>query len=100
MTIGIVAKITIQEGKSEEAIAAFQPLLAAVEDEAGTVRYILHTDPANPELLWFYEQYADQAALDAHGTSDTMKAVGMSLRTIAAGRPEITILNVVGGKNV
>ena len=100
MTIGIVAKITIQEGKTEEAIAAFQPMLAAVEDEESTVRYILHTDASNPNLLWFYEQYVDQAALEAHGGSDTMKAVGMAMRGIAAARPEITVLEVVGGKNV
>lgn len=100
MTIGVIAKITIQEGKTEEAIAAFQPILAAVEDEESTIRYILHTDAKDPNLLWFYEQYADQAAMDVHGTSDTMKAVGMALRGIAAARPEITVLGIVGGKNI
>ena len=45
-----------------------------VENEPGTLMYILHEDAEDDDVLWFYEQYDRQAAFDAHGTSDAMKA--------------------------
>ena len=41
-----------------------------------------------------------QEALTAHGTSDAFKALGAAVRDLAAGRPELTILDVVGGKGL
>ena len=41
-----------------------------------------------------------QAAFVAHGTSDAFKAIGASLRNLAGGRPEITVLKPIGGKGL
>jgi quinol monooxygenase YgiN len=47
-----------------------------------------------------YEEYASEEALAAHGGSDTMKELGMALRPLAAGRPELTIASPVSGKGL
>ena len=98
--IGVVAKLTAQAGKRDELVAALDVALKNVETEEGTVRYILHTDNANEDLVWFYEQYTDDAAFAAHGSSEGMRAVGKAVAPFAAARPEIMVMTVVGGKGI
>lgn len=96
----IIARIPAQPGKRDELVAALQAMVDAAGDEPGTIEYTLHTDDTDADVVWFYERYTDQAALDAHRGSDAMKAVGMSVRDLAAGRPELTFLSVVSGKGL
>ena len=97
----ILAKLTAQDGKRDELVAAFGRMLDHVRDnEAGTEVYVLHTDDVEPNVVWFYEMYTDDAALGAHSTSDTMKSVGKELGGLLAGRPVITRLTPVSGKGL
>jgi quinol monooxygenase YgiN len=96
----VIAKITALPGKRDEMAAAMSDMIKAVQDEPGTLQYALNFDTANADVIWFYEVYADDAALAAHSGSDAMKALGMALRDKAAGRPELFVLDVVDGKNI
>ena len=40
-------------------------MIAHVETEPGTIVYTLLEDQADADVMWVYEEYADQAALDA-----------------------------------
>ena len=42
----------------------------------GTLTYILHQNRKDPTEFIYYEAYQDQAAFDAHGKTDHMKAFG------------------------
>jgi|SRR5579875_1371748 len=89
--IAIVARLRTREGKAEEFIAAAREQIAAVrQHEAGkTLTYTLHRSASDPHLFLFYERYADEAALAAHGTTEHMKAFGARIRDLLDGRPEI-----------
>jgi quinol monooxygenase YgiN len=98
-TIAVIAKITAQPGKRADVVAGMTSiLLAHVESEPGTLVYTLLEDQADADVMWVYEEYADQAALDAHSSSEAMKALGGSIGPFLAGRPELTFTNVAGGK--
>ena len=43
------------------------------------------------------EEYVDDAAFAAHNTTDHMKFFATSIRTIAAGRPEVIRLSAIVG---
>ncbi len=97
----ILAKITCLDGKRDEVIAAFGPMFDHVRaNEPGTLVYVLHEDKGDPNVVWFYELYASDEAVAAHGGSDTMKAIGKGLRDLTAARPEIIMLNPVAGKGI
>lgn len=98
--IAVIAKLKANEGQREALVAALQAGLQTVEGESGTLLYILHEDPADEQALWFYEMYADQAAGEAHSSSDGYKALGPAIRPFLAGRPELTFLRPVGGKGL
>jgi len=98
--VAVIAKISVLPGTRADAIVAFHQAITNATGEAGTLQYVLHEDAKQDDLLWIYELYTDQAALDAHSTSDGMKALGPVLRPFMAGRPELTYLNPVAGKGL
>lgn len=98
--IALLAKITAAEGKRDEVVAIFAAHVAAVAAEAGTEVYALHTSPADDVTIWFYELYTDKDGLDAHSTSEGMKALNPKLKGLLAGRPELIMLTPVAAKGL
>jgi len=99
--VAVIAKITAIEGKRAELIEAMGPMMDHVEaNEPDTLTYILTEDTGDENVIWMYEEYASQEALAAHGSSEAMKEMGMALRPLAGGRPEVTVLNPVRGKGL
>ncbi len=87
------AKLRIAEGKSDEFATAAKTMVAAVnENEKGrTLRYELYRSESDPNLFMFFETYADDAALAAHGSTPHMAEFGGKLRSggLLAGRLEL-----------
>jgi quinol monooxygenase YgiN len=100
MSIGVFAKLTTQPGKRDEVIEVLGSHFPNVEEEPGTVMYVLHADSQNDDVIWFYELYTDQDALAAHSGSAGMKEVGGKLGGLLAGRPEITVATPVKAKGL
>ncbi|TVR26002.1 MAG: antibiotic biosynthesis monooxygenase [Ilumatobacter sp.] len=98
--IVVIAKIPCQPGKRDEAAAGLQPMLDHVENEEGTLEYLLLKDSTDEDVLWMYEVYADQASFDAHAGSEAMKSLGHALGGVLAGRPELIFTTPVGGKGL
>ena len=72
--VAIVARVTVKEGKADEYVAAFAPLLEQAEKEPGTLVYAVHRSRDNPHLFWTTEVYADDAAFAAHSASEVHAA--------------------------
>ncbi|MDH4146557.1 MAG: antibiotic biosynthesis monooxygenase [Acidimicrobiia bacterium] len=97
----LIAKLTCLDGKRDDAIANFQQMFDHIATgEPGTEVYVLHEDADDPNVIYFYELYRDDAALATHGGSDTMKAVGRGLKGLLAGAPELIKLSPRMAKGV
>lgn len=53
----------------EEVVAVFRKLEAGSRREPGCLLYIVHRQKDNPAQFFIYEQYRDDAALQAHRDS-------------------------------
>ena len=96
MTIGVIAALKIQEGKTDEFEAFFGELAKQVRaNEPGNLAYQLTKSRTDPTLYKVLELYADQDALTAHGGTDYFKAAGPKFGAVLAGRPEIERLDGV-----
>ena len=93
--IAFVVKLTAAEGKRDEALATLGKLVVAADGEPGTLHYALHTEAAEPNVIWFYELYADQAAFEAHAGSPTMAEVMGSLGGLLDGPADMRKLDIV-----
>jgi quinol monooxygenase YgiN len=72
--VAIVARLTIREGRADEYVAAFAPLLEQAEKEPGTLLYAVNRAKDDPHVFWTTEVYADDAAFAAHSASEVHAA--------------------------
>ena len=92
--IGVIATLTIAEGKNAEFEAVFAELAKQVSaNEPGNIFYSLTRSKENPQLYKVLERYSDQSALEAHGNSDHFKAAGPKLAPYMAAPPHIEYLD-------
>ena len=93
--LGVIAKLPIKEGKVDEVIDLVKTLMAEVANEKGTLAYTLNRDPSNPNGIIFMERYKDKAALDLHSSTPHFKAFFGNIKSLLAGKPEISVLEEI-----
>lgn len=94
--IGVVAVIRAREGREQEFEQTFAEMTAKVKAaEPGNKMYQLTRSRTEPRTYKVLEMYDDQAALEAHGSSDHYKEGGRKLRDLVEGRPEVELLDAV-----
>ena len=95
--IGVIAVMRAKEGREAEFEAVFDEMTAQVKaKEPGNRMYQLTRSRTEPRTYKVMEVYHDQAAYEAHGSSDHYKEGGRKLRDLAECRPEIEVLDTVG----
>ncbi len=72
--VAIVARVTVKEGKTDEYVAAFAPLLEQAKKEPGTLLYAVQRSNDDPHVFWTTEVYADDDAFAAHSASEVHAA--------------------------
>ncbi|MEG9435057.1 antibiotic biosynthesis monooxygenase [Edaphobacter sp. HDX4] len=65
-TIVLNVHIEARDGRQEDLARELRALVAPTRLEVGCLAYELHRDPEDERKFMFYEQFADQAALDTH----------------------------------
>jgi quinol monooxygenase YgiN len=95
----LYARFTAKEGKGAELAEILSELIDIVQREEGARYYALHRGVELTDVVWFYEVYADQAALDAHGKYPEFGAVFARIAELTEGRPEVIRSEVVASFN-
>ncbi len=95
--IGVVATLTVQDGKGADFETIFLELAAKVRaNEPGNHLYQLAKSRADANVYKVMELYQDQAALEAHGKSDYFRELGRKMGPCMAAPPSIEYLDAVG----
>ncbi len=68
--IVLVATYVAREGEGEAIEAALREMIRHTRQEPGCLTYTVQRSTEDPRKYLLYEQYADQAALDAHSNAD------------------------------
>jgi (4S)-4-hydroxy-5-phosphonooxypentane-2,3-dione isomerase len=82
--VAIAARVTVKEGKADEYLAAFVPLLEQAEKEPGTLLYAVHRSKDNPHVFWTTEVYAGDDAFAAHSASEAHAAAASAFTDLIA----------------
>jgi len=69
----LAVHLTIKSGHEDELTDTFRKLQEETRREPGCISYIVQRSRENPRHYLIYEQYKDQAALDAHRGSEHFK---------------------------
>jgi quinol monooxygenase YgiN len=67
--ICLTVTYVIRAGAEAQATELFRTLAEATRQEPGNVMYVVHRSTTDARRFFLYEQYQDQAALDAHRRS-------------------------------
>ena len=73
MAYCLAVKWWIKEGELDAVLAALGPLTKASRAEPGCLLYQAHLSPDDPNVIFLYEQYADETAYQAHADSEHFK---------------------------
>ena len=76
MAYVVSAKWTAKEGQAEQVAEAIRKLAVPSRQEPGMILYQPHRDPENPNVFYFYEQYTDADAYQAHVDSEHFQQYG------------------------
>jgi quinol monooxygenase YgiN len=85
----MIATMKAQPGRLEELKAAFADMFVAAAGEPGTHAYTL-IESDEPDTLYFYEQYEDQAAMETHMAGETLAALYPKIGPLLADGSAIT----------
>src|SRR3954471_16891945 len=85
--VTFTAKLTIKPGKEQEFETTMKGIVPEVRQEPGNRAYIMCRLRENPRLFLFFEEYADQAAIEAH--RQHLKELGVDLSAFLDGAPVV-----------
>lgn len=91
VTGSVTARPETFEALREAALAH----VARSRTEPGCVTHGVHADCENPLRLFFYEEWADRPALDAHFAESGSRAFMAAVRELAAESTRVRILPIV-----
>ncbi|MEI7592652.1 MAG: antibiotic biosynthesis monooxygenase [Actinomycetes bacterium] len=81
----MILKLTAQDGRRDDLLAALSGMLPTVNDEEGTEIYAFNYDDSDANVIWIYEVYSSKEAMDLHSATPAMAellgAVGPLLGT-------------------
>jgi quinol monooxygenase YgiN len=96
MTIGVSATLKVLPGKNHEFETVFKQLMNAVNaNEEGCLFYALHQSREDTQTYIVLEQYANEAALQAHGKTDHYRTLSKELAGCMAAVPELVLMDSI-----
>jgi autoinducer 2-degrading protein len=89
--ICVAVTYVIKPGHESEAVDLFAKLTTPTRAEPGCRMYQVHRSLADPRRFFLYEQYDDQAALDAHRAAPhfAQSATGGLFAILESRSPEL-----------
>jgi quinol monooxygenase YgiN len=89
----ITGDLLIKDGSMQLAMQACQKHIAHSRTEPGCISHNVYRDPENGSRLFFYEQWEDQASIDAHFVLPSSQAFVEQVRALVLAPPNLHIFN-------
>jgi quinol monooxygenase YgiN len=86
----VVVLIKPQQGKVDDVIAGFSPIIEKSQEEEGCLNYALHRNIHDPSSLVLVERWRSQADLDEHFTKPYMADMAQMAGELLDEQPNIS----------
>ncbi|PCJ54902.1 MAG: antibiotic biosynthesis monooxygenase [Planctomycetota bacterium] len=87
----IIAEMKAAPGKRAQLIDLLNGMLEPSRMEPGCISYRYFFSSEDPDLVHFYEQWQNQAAIDEHFASDHFRDLGVRIPDLIISGPDIRI---------
>jgi quinol monooxygenase YgiN len=85
----MIATIVTHPGKRDDLVKVFSEMFPVASKEPGTMLYTL-IEGDQPDTLYFYEHYHDQAAMDTHLGGEVLTALRGKMGALIASGDAVT----------
>ena len=92
---GIYASFIVKDGMVDQALSAVEEMIEKTRLEEGNISYKLFASVDNPNAIAFFEEWKDQAAIDAHSSSDHFNNGLAKLSELLAEEGQIKIYKLL-----
>lgn len=93
----VTGSVAGREDAFEELLRLSQEHVRRSRAEPGCVSHAVYRDPEQPLRLFFFEEWADRAALEAHFAAPESGAFVRALRGLAAAPAEMRVWEATEG---
>jgi quinol monooxygenase YgiN len=87
----VTGSITAKAGRMEELIALSLDHVRRSRQEPGCISHAVYLDTEDPDRLFFFEQWADRDALEAHFAVPASRAFVRAARLLSLNPPVMNI---------
>lgn len=87
----VTGSFTAKEGCLAEALRLSQEHVERSRSEPGCLSHAVYQDPANASRLFFFEQWANRAALAAHFAVPASRGFAKAVAALAVAAPELSM---------
>jgi quinol monooxygenase YgiN len=87
--IAKLVRMRVVDGRRDELVDALEPVRAAAESDPGTEVWTIHVNREDPDQVFVYERYRDQAAADSHDQLPVLKEALARTGDLLASPPEV-----------
>jgi quinol monooxygenase YgiN len=89
----ITGDLLIKDDSMAQAMQACQKHVTHSRTEPGCISHAVYQDPEDGLRLFFYEQWEDQASIDAHFVLPSSQAFVAVVRMLVSAPPRLHIFN-------
>lgn len=100
IVLGVVVQFIARPGMRAALAAHLAESAVAARDEPGTILFTVAISPTEPDVVWAYEVYADEAAQKAHESTSQYAAARRKTGDLLGAEPHASPLSDVVGKGV
>ena len=93
--ISLIARLTIKEGKEDQAVDLIKGLMVRVAEEEGTLHYTLNRSTKTPGQLIIMERYTSKEALNHHSQTDYFQKFNQEIAGLLASKPAIEVMEEI-----
>lgn len=90
----ITAKLTVKPDRKEDLIHLARDLVKHSREEEGCLSYSVFVDQVSADTIFFYEEWADQEAIEQHSATPHFKAFMDNIPELIAGQPTLKVHTV------
>lgn len=92
----VVVHMLFAKGKTEEAIEALTPAAELSQQEPGCIKFAVHRDVDDPDVLLVIEQWESREAYDSHLKQSHLQELNETMVPLFAGVPRISVSTSLG----
>ena len=93
--IVLAATMKAKQGKEAELENTLKAVIPKVEQEKGTLQYVLHRSQSDAGKFFFYEKYKDKQTLERHSNTPYLLDTFKRMNALISEKPQVELFEEI-----